>query len=86
MDKTKARLNKSDALETEDFICFDGGTKKDPYWVNATKNTLESGLEVVVIDSFCGMDIKFGPKNLRKLIGKLSKWADDMDQNTADIY
>jgi hypothetical protein len=80
----KAKHNRSDAPETDNFICFQGGTKKDPFWVNAGKHTLNSGLEVVCIDSSGGMCLNFGPKNLRKLSVKLSKWADDMERSTVD--
>ena len=80
----KAKHNRSDAPETDNFICFQGGTKKDPFWVNAVKDELGSGLEVVCIDSFGGTCLNFGPKNLRKLIAKLSKWADEMEASTVD--
>lgn len=76
--KTKAALNKSDAPETDDFICFHGIAGND-YWVNAEKVTREDGLQVVFIDSFCGECVEFGPSNVRKLAFKLLKWAGEMD-------
>ena len=74
----KAALNKSDAPETDHFICFHGINRNDS-WVNAEKKTLDSGLDAVFIASFCGDDVAFGPSNLRKLTSKLLKWADEME-------
>jgi hypothetical protein len=76
----KAALNKSDAPETEDFICFHGIRCTDS-WVNAEMKTLASGLDAVFIASFCGDDVAFGPSNLRKLANKLLGWAEEMEKS-----
>lgn len=76
----KAALNKSDAPETANFICFHGLRFPDS-WVNAELMTYNSGLKVVHVASFCGNDIGFGPSNARKLANKLLGWADEMDKD-----
>jgi hypothetical protein len=78
---SKARHSKKDAPETDNFICFEGGGKDAP-WINAFKTTFteSSGeFDAIIIDSFCGSDIPFGPNQARKFAQKILGWCHEID-------
>lgn len=74
----KAKQSRKDAPETDDFICFQSGDA----WVNAQKeHFIESSgkFDAIVIDSFCGSEIPFGPIQARKLANKILGWCHEID-------
>lgn len=74
-----AKLNVTDVPETDNTICFDDG-RENGCWLNAQKYTTNSEIEVVCFDAFGASEMEFESKNLRILIAKLSKWADELEQ------
>jgi hypothetical protein len=81
----KARQNRKDATETDDFICFESGGKDGP-WVNAAREHLTESCgpyDVIVIDTFCGNELLFGPNQARNLANKILGWCDEIDAKKA---
>ena len=80
---SKARQSRKEAPENDNFICFEGRGKNAP-WVNAAKEErVESSgsYHVIVIDSFCGDEIPFGPTQARNLANKILGWCDEIDEH-----